>query len=119
MKKFYLFLLPVCCLGILFGGIYFTSIKKDNIKVKVDGIKRTINLQGKTFEQICKESSGIWGTADSMGISEMRDGVSISVEKCSGCMPDSKNMFCEVDDYISYVKENGVNTQDLNIEMEK
>ena len=114
-KLFPIILIPVCCLGILVATIYIAT-KDTTIKIKVNGIKKTISMQGKTFEQICEDSSGFWMDASmGMGMTETRGGVSVSVNKCSGCMPDSKNMFCNQDDYVNYIKINGVDTSDFNI----
>jgi len=116
MKKnniFPLILIPVCCLGILLISLYFFA-RNDTIKVKINGIEKVINIQEKTFEQICEDSSGFWMDA-SMGMTERRDGVSIDLNKCSGCMPNNKNMFCNQDDYVNYIKINGVDTSDFNM----
>jgi len=116
MKKnniFPLILIPVCCLGILVATIYIAT-KDTTIKIKVNGIKKTIILQGETFEQICEGSSGFWMDA-SMGMTETRDGVSTDLNECSGCMPNNKNMFCNQDDYVNYIKINGVDTSDFNM----
>ena len=110
---FPIILIPLCCIGILVATIYIAT-KDTTIKIKVNGIKKTIGMQGKTFEQICEDSSGFWMDA-SMGMTETRGGVSINTNKCSGCMPNNKNMFCNKDDYVNYIKINGVDTSDFNM----
>jgi len=111
-KLFPIILILICCLGILLVSLYFFA-KNDTIKVKINGIEKVINIQEKTFEQICEDSSGFW-MSKSMGMTEFRDGKSIGIEKCSGCMPDSKNMFCNVEEYLDYVKTYGVDSADFN-----
>ena len=110
---FPIILISVCCLGILLVSLYFFA-RNDTIKVKINGIDKVINIQEKTFEQICEDSSGFWMDA-SMGMTETRGGVSINTNKCSGCMPNNKNMFCNQDDYVNYIKINGVDTSDFNM----
>jgi len=107
------FLLGICCVvGLVIILIFLlqgSSLKDNAIVVKVDGIDKTLNFKSKTFEEICKESSGLW-MPKSMGMTELRKGVSVGIEKCSGCMPDKDNMFCELNSYTAYIKQNGVNT---------
>lgn len=116
MKRHVLALVGVCCLIPLILVLYtFPKNTNENIlKVNIDGIEKVINIQGKSFEQICEGSSGFWMDA-SMGMTEIRDGVSINLNKCSGCMPNNKNMFCNQDDYVNYIKINGMGTSDFNM----
>lgn len=103
------FLLGSCCVIVLVLILLLFLPKADSVLIKVDGVDMTVNLNNKTFEEVCKESSGLW-MPKSMGMTEFRNGVSVGVEKCSGCMPDKDNMFCEMNSYIAYIKQNGVNT---------
>ena len=95
------FLLGSCCVIVLVLILL--------LLIKVDGVDTTVNSNNKTFKEVCKESSGLW-MPKSMGMTEFRNGVSVGVEKCSGCMPDKDNMFCEMNSYIAYIKQNGFNT---------
>lgn len=105
----------LCFLVVVIIGVSLFFLN-DKMTIKVDEIERTVSLQGKAFEQICQDTSGFWMAE---GMRELREGVSVSIEKCSGCMPNSKNMFCQLDDYLTYIKENGVDTTNFKREAMK
>jgi len=115
MDKIYNLLIGSCCLIILITVIliYGFSLASE-VNFNVDGVSRTIYIQGKPFQIICKESGGLW-MAKVMGMTEFRNGSSVGIEKCSGCMPDTMNMFCRQNEYLDYIKKNGINTSDMDM----
>lgn len=106
------FLGGICGLITLLVVFFLASISDNNIRIKIDGAERIVEIEDNTFEQICKDTSGFW-MAEGMG--ELRNGVSVSIEKCSGCMPNSNTMFCQLDNYLAHIKKNGVDTTNFNI----
>ncbi len=69
----------------------------------IDSKVKQIDITGKIYEQICRETFGIWMSAED-GMKEMRDGKEIGTESCNRCMTDNSNMFCNQDDYLNAIK---------------
>ena len=90
----------------------FFNLNPNVIKVQVGNELREVDLEGKTFEEVCSATSGFW-MMDIMGMAGTRDGVPISSGPCSGCMPNMDNMFCNKDEYVEYVKQNGVSPDEM------
>lgn len=94
-------------LALLLASVVFASgcIGNQDSKINykgVDGKIKTIDVTGKTYQQICGETFGTWMT-DEDGMSEMRNGKA-SGEPCSGCMTDNSNMFCSQEDYLRAIE---------------
>ena len=59
--------------------------------------QRSVNMEEKTYEELCKSNGDVW-----MEMEETRDGEMMSDEMCFGCMIE-ENHFCNSENYVRHV----------------
>lgn len=97
-------ILALLLVSVVFAGGCVGNTDNSRINYKgLDGDLKTIDIKGKTFQQICGETFGTWMSAED-GMRETRNGYATGRGPCSGCMTDSSNMFCNQGDYINAIK---------------